>query len=62
MTVYRQETALKLLTQEKIPLNSIGFFETKEGWTYWFYNQRVFDIGVAKTEKEAFEIALKNYI
>jgi hypothetical protein len=61
MTVYIGSQAKDMFLWEKYPIDSIGVFQTKEGYAYWFWDGYTFDSGVEETEEIALNKAKCNF-
>jgi hypothetical protein len=60
MNVYEGAQASRLAKDEKVPLESIGVYESNGEWEYWYSDSFVFDCGTTETREDALRRALLN--
>lgn len=60
MHVYTGYQAKQMMESDSMPMNSIGVFQSDEGWVYWYWDEHTFDTGVCKSSELALRKAKSN--
>lgn len=61
MQVYTGNQALEIVKADIYPTNSIGIYETDQGWAYWYYDGHTFDFGIEENQEMALRKAKMNF-